>query len=90
MFCTLEKVIFYQEHCQTLFLINLAEKGEGKGTSNVWTKSCANYLQKMQTFQVSNINLFVGYEGFFVSRTSLNTLFEQFEPKKRSEETSNF
>ena len=47
-------------------------------------------LQKMQTFQVSNINLFVGYEGFFVSRTSLNTLFEQFEPKKRGEETSNF
>ena len=35
MFRTLEKVIFYQEHCQTLFLINLAEKGEGKGTSNV-------------------------------------------------------
>jgi len=33
-FFSLEKLIFYQEHCQTLFLINLAEKSEGKETSN--------------------------------------------------------
>ena len=30
-----KKVIFYQEHCQKLFLINMAEKSEGKETSNV-------------------------------------------------------
>ena len=31
-----KKLIFYHEqHCQTLFLINLAEKSEGKETSNV-------------------------------------------------------
>ena len=29
-----EKVIFYQENCQTIFFINLAEKSEGKETSN--------------------------------------------------------
>ena len=46
--------------------------------------------KKCKLSKFSNINLFVGYEGFFVSRTSLNTLFEQFEPKKRGEETSNF
>ena len=34
VFFSLEDLIFYQGHCQTLFLINLAEKSEGKETSN--------------------------------------------------------
>ena len=34
VFFSLEKVILYQGHYQTLFLINLAEKREGKETSN--------------------------------------------------------
>ena len=33
-FVRVEKVIFYQEHCQAFFLINLAEKSEGQETSN--------------------------------------------------------
>ena len=34
MFCSLEKVIFYQKHWQTLFMINFTEKIEGQETSN--------------------------------------------------------
>ena len=32
MIFTLEKLIFCQEHCQTFFFINLAEKSEAKET----------------------------------------------------------
>ena len=45
-----EKLIFYQEHCQTPFLINLAEKSEGKETSNVWPKSWTNTFAKNANF----------------------------------------
>ena len=44
------------------------------------------HLQKMQTFQVPNINLFVVYEGFLCQERLLTL----FEPKKQGEETSNF
>ena len=40
LFFSLEKLIFYQEHYQTLFMMKLAEKSEGKETSNFWPKSC--------------------------------------------------
>ena len=35
MFFVTKKLFFYQRHCQKLFLINMAEKSEGKETSNV-------------------------------------------------------
>ena len=35
MFFWSKKLIYYQEHCQNLFLFNMAEKSEGKETSNV-------------------------------------------------------
>ena len=34
VFFSPEKLILYQKHCQTLFLINLPFKIEGKETSN--------------------------------------------------------
>ena len=32
VFFSLAMLIFYEEHCQTLFLIDFAEKSEGKQT----------------------------------------------------------
>ena len=58
MFFTLEKVMFYQEHHQTLFLINLTEKKGGKKTKN--QNHELTPLQKIQIFQLPIINLFVG------------------------------
>ena len=58
MFFILEKVMFYQEHHQTLFLINLTEKKEGKKTFD--QNHVLTPLEKMQIFQLPIINLFVG------------------------------
>ena len=50
MFFTLEKVMFYQEHHQTLFLINLTEKKEGKKIQVFDQNHVLTPLQKMQIF----------------------------------------
>ena len=50
MFYWSKKHFFYQGHCQTLFLINMAEKGEGKGASNVSPKSWTNPFVKNANF----------------------------------------
>ena len=51
--------MFYQEHCQTLFLINLAEKSEDKQTSKFLPKSWTKPLEKSANFQLPKINYFV-------------------------------
>ena len=64
-----EELIFYQEHCQRLFLMNLTEKSEGKETTNLLSKSWTTPSSKYQ--------LICSLENFFLG-TSLNSLFEQF------------
>ena len=79
-----KKLFFYQGHCQTLYLINMAEKSEGKETSNFWSKSSTNPFAKKANFSTSNYRLMWSLERVFVSRTSLNVIFEQFKPEERS------
>ena len=60
MFFSLEKLVFYQDHCQTLFLINFAQESEGKKLQIFDQNHGLTPMQKMQIFQLPNINLFVG------------------------------
>ena len=59
VFFSLEKVILYQGHYQTLFLINFAVKSEGKKVQIVYQNHGLTPLQKMQILQLSNINVFL-------------------------------
>ena len=44
-----KELIFYQEHCQRLFLMNLAEKSEGKESTNLLSKSWTNPFGNVST-----------------------------------------
>ena len=59
IFFSVGKVIFYQKHWQTLFLINLAQKSDGQETSNFWPKSWTNHFANNANFWTSKYQLFV-------------------------------
>ena len=63
MFFSLEKLVFYQDHCQSFFLINFAVKSERKKVQIFDQNHGLTPLQKTQIFQLPNMKLFV--EGFF-------------------------
>ena len=65
MFCSLEKVIFYQKHWQTLFLINFVQKIEGQETSNFWPKEWTNRFAKKAIFSTSKYQLICSLLNFF-------------------------
>ena len=62
-----KKLFFYQGHCQTLYLINMAEKSEGKETSNFWSKSSTNPFAKKANFSTSNYQLMWSLERGFLN-----------------------
>ena len=71
MFFSLEKLILYQEHCQTLFLMNLAEKSEGKETTNLLSKSWTNPFGKSANVSTPKYELICSQEKVFLCQERL-------------------
>ena len=63
-FFSLQKLIFYQEHCQILFLIHFTKKSEGKETWNFWQKLWTNPFAKNANFSTSKYQLICSVENF--------------------------
>ena len=74
-FFSLKKLIFYQEHCQTLFLINFAKKSEGKETSNFGSKLWTNPFAKITNFSTSKYQLICSLEKVFCVKNVIKHYF---------------
>ena len=66
-----KELIFYQEHCQRLFLMNLAEKSEGKETTNLLSKSSTNPFGKNANVSTPKYELICSLEKVFLCQERL-------------------